>query len=400
LAGSVRIAGPEFSDARSRAAFARIEESIRQFTSHSRENISLVRNPFRISHDHFVLLWSRGAAVSALVHQGGRVHGDMHDAWSSESAKKAKSQEFENPLPQLSIARSELVTMLQSVVKVKPVRSGGVVEAVTDADVEDDPVAELERERLGRPAPLDPIKGIEFSTRGLAILTEPIERLRIEQLDESKELAAIALEQAVARTIFHMPNLLRIVDFETTFFSNDDLARGTDALEQQADAQSAKREAYPAPKPTAKRRESGRKPVWLYALLGLVAIGALVYLMFGSNEPDPVQKPPIDTTQVIDPKPNTGAISEIVLTLPQETQAFISPVQYKTRAELLRAIGGGEGIRMLPQKSQLIKYDSIQFAKGVYGYFKVEGTWRTGKLLQTLKPRDSVIIENFLPPLP
>lgn len=406
MAGSVRIAGPEFSDARSRAAFARIEESVRQFTSHSRESITIVRNPCSISVDHFVVLWGKGAAVTGLVHQGGRVRGGMNERWSQETPDRAGSIDFDNPLPQIAQARKELISLFQSATNSRPLPIPGVpaAEAVNaDPDVEEDPVSEMERERLEVERVKTRNAGLEHCTRGLVILTLPVERIRIDGIDDHRDLGVFSIDQAVNRTIFHMPNLLRVIDFETSFFTPEDIAKVADKLEGQAASQSKQRPSYSDQ--NGETLNNGRKKPQsklLFILLGIAVAAIVGYLLVSPRGPgrDPSNGP--DTLQVkpVDPQTRPAPKSVIVLTLPVETQAFISPIQYNTRAELLRAIGAGEGTRMLPQKYQPITIDSIQFAKGVYGYFKVEGTWRRGKLLQTLKARDTVMIENFLPPLP
>jgi hypothetical protein len=53
----------------------------------------------------------------------------------------------------------------------------------------------------------------------------------------------------------------------------------------------------------------------------------------------------------------------------------------------------------LPDTNQVLQLDSADFAKGVYGNFKVENEWRKGKLLQTFRSRDTFVVDNFLEPL-
>jgi hypothetical protein len=398
LAGSVRIAGPEFSDARSRAAFARIEESIRQFTSHSRENIALIRNPLQIPGDHFVVLWSKGAAACSLIHQGGRVRGGLRDDWSQESADRSTSSEFENPLHQLAVARKELLAKFQTVLPTKRISSS--VEPVGIDEPEVDPVLSVIAEQSGMGEAASRLAAFEHCTRGIVIFTAPIDKLKIEHIAESKEFVVIPIEQAVTRTIFHLPNLLRVIDFETSFFTPDEVARVADTLEEDATELAADRITSPpaAQKKAGKPKAPKGIAKWIAIGLALVATLALITFFSGDDPVTPPGQGP-DSNQVkIQPKPKTE--SSILLILPAETQAFISPLKFETRNELLQAIGAGQGKRMFPQKEQIISYDSTEFAKGVYGYFKVEGSWRRGKLLQTLRSRDTVMIENFLPPLP
>ncbi|HZK75932.1 MAG TPA: hypothetical protein VFD13_03405, partial [Candidatus Kapabacteria bacterium] len=79
---------------------------------------------------------------------------------------------------------------------------------------------------------------------------------------------------------------------------------------------------------------------------------------------------------------------------------FISQSQFQTRQQLDRALTYGEGQRFLPDTEQIVVKDSVSLAKGVYGYFKVDNTWRKGKLLQTLQPIDTITVVKFLDPLP
>lgn len=399
MAGSVRIAGPEFSDARSRAAFARIEESIRQFTSHSRENIALIRNPLQMSADHFVVLWSKGAAACALVHQGGRIRGGMRDDWNQESLDRETSSDFDNPLPQLELARKELLARFQAVLPAKRIGSSAAEPAGID-EPEVDPVLSVLAEQSGANDSVTRLAAFEHCTRGIVIFTPTIDRVRIEDINESKKFAVIALDQAVTRTIFHLPNLLRIIDFETSFFTPDEVTKVADVLEDEAASRASERIAYPVPTQKIRQRRSPPKGAgkWIAVAIAIaVAIGLFTFLGKNDVTTDPGAHPDTSKTRpAVVKKPE----SSILLVLPAETQAFISPTKYETRADLLQAIGAGQGTRLFPKKEQVIRYDSTQFATGVYGYFKVEGSWRRGKLLQTLHSGDTVMIENFLPPLP
>jgi hypothetical protein len=243
------------------------------------------------------------------------------------------------------------------------------------------------------------IAAFEHCTRGIVIFTPAIDRLRIENINESKEFAVIALDQAVTRTIFHLPNLLRVIDFETSFFTPDEVTKVADTLEQEAEARAPERVQYTAPAPKLKQRRSPPKGAGMWIAVAIaIALAIGLFTLLGKNDPVTTGPGPVDTTTKPVVKPRTE--SSILLIMPTETQAFISPIKFETRADLLQGIGAGQGTRMFPKKEQVIRFDSTQFATGVYGYFKVEGSWRRGKLLQTLRSGDTVMIENFLPPLP
>ena len=100
------------------------------------------------------------------------------------------------------------------------------------------------------------------------------------------------------------------------------------------------------------------------------------------------------------PAPISRPPSEIVIKMPIEAELFISRAMFQTREELDRALTYGEGERFLPDTEQIVVLDSVSLSKGVYGYFKVDNTWRKGKLLQTLQPADTIAIVKFLDPLP
>lgn len=352
----------------------------------------------QMSDDHFVVLWSKGAAVCALVHQGGRIRGGMQDDWNQEASDRSTSSDFDNPLPQLQLARKELLGHFQAALP--PKRVGSSVEAAGVDEPEVDPVLSVIAEQSGQNEAASRLAAFEHCTRGIVILTPVIDRLRIENISESKELAVISLDQAVTRTIFHLPNLLRVIDFETSFFTPDEVTKVADVLEEEAASNAPERISYPAPAPKVKQRRSPPKGAGLWIAVAVaiaIAVGLFTFLGKDDNHgtgpgpgPDTSKKQPV--------KPKTE--SSILLVLPTETQVIISPIKFNTRTELLQAYGAGQATRLLPQKEQVIRFDSAQFATGVYGYFKVDGQWRNGKLLQTLKSGDTVMIENFLPPLP
>lgn len=351
-----------------------------------------------MSADHFVVLWSKGAAACALVHQGGRIRGGMEDEWNQESLDRATSSDFDNPLPQLQLARQELLGHFQTVLPTK--RIGSSAEPVGAEDHEDDPVLSVIAEQSGLSEKASRIAAFEHCTRGIVIFTPPIDRIRIESMNESKEFAVIALDQAVTRTIFHLPNLLRVVDFETSFFTPDEVTKVADTLEHEAASRAPQRTSYTPPIQKIKQRRSPPKGAGKWIALA-IAIAVAIGLFTFMRTDDPVipgPGPTVDTTKPLPPKPKTE--SSILLMLPTETQVVISPTKFETRAELLQAMGSGQAARLFPKKEQEIRFDSTQFATGVYGYFKVEGSWRRGKLLQTLRSGDTVMIENFLPPLP
>lgn len=322
----------------------------------------------------------------------------MQDDWNQESLDRATSSDFDNPLPQLELARKELLGRFQAVLPTK--RIGTSVEPVGVEEPEVDPVLSVIAEQSGAHDSASRLAALEHCTRGIVIFTPAIDRVRIENINESKEFAVIALDQAVTRTIFHLPNLLRIIDFETSFFTPDEVTKVADTLEEEAASRASQRISYPSPTQKVKQRRSPPKGAgkWIAIAIAIaVAIGLFTFI--GKDDPSG-NGPGPDTSSVIKDPPKRKPESSIILILPAETQAFIAPTKYETRADLLQAIGAGQGTRMLPQKEQTIRYDSTQFATGVYGYFKVEGSWRQGKLLQTLQSGDTIMIENFLPPLP
>lgn len=353
----------------------------------------------QIAEDHFVVLWSKGAAACSLIHQGGRVRGGMREDWSQESTDRTTSSEFENPLHQLAVARNELLAKFQSVLPKKRISSSVEPAGVDEPEV--DPVLSVIAEQSGMGESATRLAAFEHCTRGIVIFTAPIDKLKIEHISESKEFVVIPLDQAVTRTIFHLPNLLRVIDFETSFFTPDEVSLVADTLAEEAKEHAGDRVSYPPAAPAKRsRRPTAPKGIgkWI-AIAVAVAIGVALFTFFSGDDTVTSPDPGPDTSQVIPtPKPKTE--SSIILVLPSETQVIISTAKFETRSDLLQAYGAGQATRLLPQKEQVIYYDSTEFAKGVYGYFKVEGSWRQGKLLQTLRSRDTVMIENFLPPLP
>jgi hypothetical protein len=290
-----------------------------------------------------------------------------------------------------------LLGHFQAVLPTKRIGSSAEPAGIDEPEV--DPVLSVIAEQSGMSESASRLAAFEHCTRGIVVLTSAVDRIRIESINESKEFAVIALDQAVTRTIFHLPNLLRVIDFETSFFTPDEVTRVADTLEEEATSRAPARTSYPVPVQKIKQRRSPPKGAgkWIAIAIAIaVAIGLFTFL--GKDKPDGPVGPGKDTTPVVIQKSKSE--SSILLVLPTETQAFISTSKFETRAELQQALGAGQGTRLLPKKEQIVKYDSTQFATGVYGYFKVEGSWRRGKLLQTLHSGDTVVIENFLPPLP
>jgi hypothetical protein len=323
----------------------------------------------------------------------------LRDDWNQESVDRETSSDFDNPLPQLELARKELLGRFQSVLPTKRIESSATEHAGID-EPEIDPVLSVLAEQAGANDSASRLAAFEHCTRGIVIFTPAIERVRIDDINESKKFAVISLDQAVTRTIFHLPNLLRVIDFETSFFTPDELTKVADALEEEAASRAPQRVSYPEPVQKVRQRRSPPKGAgkWIAIAIAIaVAIGLFTFL--GKNDGITGHGGGPDTAKT-NPPPTRKPESSIILILPAETQAFISPFKFETRADLQQAIGAGQGTRLFPKKEQVIRYDSTQFATGVYGYFKVEGSWRRGKLLQTLKSGDTVMIENFLPPLP
>ena len=138
--------------------------------------------------------------------------------------------------------------------------------------------------------------------------------------------------------------------------------------------------------------------MWVFAVAAFLVLALVVYLLLpGSSSSN---KTVAVDSGVTPARPAPEKLSEIVIHLPSEIQMFVSPQVFQTRSELDRALARGYGIRLLPSATQTLVFDSIGFAKGYYGYFKVDNMWRRGKLLQTFSRYDTISIDNFLPPLP
>ena len=423
LAFIVRVTGPEFLNEDSREAFARIEESVRQYSAHTRESIYLVRRPGRMGsegYDHFVVLWSRGAAIVGLFPFGGDIYGGRRGKWTAESAVGGATSQstFDNPCELLTAVRREIMSAI---------RQPEIV-ALAQALQPSQETAPLEGANLSPASP-------SLDLHMIALFTLPVRELRVEESLSDATFITMPVEHAVSRTMFHMPNLLRAIDRQSMVYSEADLQAFADLLGRpvtfdemtgstlEGAGPSEMLEDISAERPrratSRKRLDEGaqRKGGWLplkrsrlllkgsrartvrYAWgIPLVIIAAiLLYYLLRSQVRPAVQKNPNTN---VPPQPKAVPQSELTIELPSEVQLFISPSVYRTRSELDQALTHSEGQRYLPGTEQVIVLDSTVFAKGVYGYFKVENTWRKGKLLQTFHSNDTIQVDNFLPPLP
>jgi len=247
----------------------------------------------------------------------------------------------------------------------------------------------------------------EVPVRTIAVFTGVVSDIRLDASLASENFTAISAEDAAGRTIYHLPRILQVIEQNGVVHSSGDLAVFSEALERSSQFQVA---AYPVQEYGAESAKNGKEPHyrtktkrsawWIVPLLMLVAIVAFYIIR---SVVRPTMSTP-DTTASIVARPNP--MSQVVIELPSEQQLFISGLQYKTRSELDRALSHGEGRRFLPSNEHVLVFDSVTFAKGVYGYFKVPdatggpSVWRKGKLLQTFAPNDTIHIVTFLDPLP
>lgn len=369
-----RVSGPEFTNLESREAFARIEDSIRQFGTHSRETFALIRNPLSIGPDHFVLLWSRGSALVTLLPFGGRIRGGERGRWLSEEhhGHSVSETAFENPYELLKRAQKSLEKLLQA--------NGTLAAPATSAD-------DVLTEQWHGP-----------SLSLIAVFTKPTEDIRPSEDLRDASFSAVSLEYALSRTMFHLPNLLRISDrgsLVNTAPDIDTLSRELDraAAARVESSQIAQTDVLPSFRRAKKRRKRPHiSIVWIFA--ALVAL-AVIYVIARPSSTVTEQPGAADTTQTA----VKHSHSTVVIRLPVETQLFVARDVFQNRSALDYALAHGNGIRYLPDTVQTIQLDSIAFAKGVYGYFKVDNEWRKGKLLQTFRSRDTFVVDNFLEPL-
>jgi hypothetical protein len=412
LAFNVRVTGPEFASEDNRRAFLRIEESARQYVVHSRESIYFVRRPLEMLEDHFVLLSPRGAAIVGMYPIGGIIRGTEQGTWESEplvtlsqprrvsgrSREEHFSEPFANPFSALERARKELITLLRGAAERVPI---GTVEGG----------GAIENHGPGRLGDGEPLRGmveeVSFGNEQVALIalfTGRVEQLHITPIGNLL-FSTMTIDDAVARSIVHTPNLLRAADILGTSYSNADLDRFSDLLEHAAQLRESGREFGGATngnpviaptlpnKPRADLRRFSWQSKWLVPLLIVIAI-VVFYAIRSFLRPGPAAVAPVPQSAA------PHAPSEIVLRMPIEAELFISPIMFRTRQELDYALARGEGQRYLPDTEQVLVMDSVSLAKGVYGYFKVDNAWRKGKLLQTLQSADTVTIVKFLDPLP
>ena len=111
MAFNVRVTGPKFLSEESRSAFARIEDSVRQFSTHSRDTIILVRQPLSMARDHFAVLWSHGIAIVGFFSQSGTIRGSRRGPWTARISEQ--ETRFENPFERLAAARIEFIDVLK-----------------------------------------------------------------------------------------------------------------------------------------------------------------------------------------------------------------------------------------------------------------------------------------------
>jgi len=401
LAFTVRVTGPEFASEESQRAFLRIEESARQYSAHSREPVYLIRRPLEIPEDHFVLLWPRGAAIAGMYPYGGIIRGWEHGNWESERSPSAPEPRrlsmrprpehpvttFANPHSTLEAARRELAGIL------------------TGDSLEREP-AEMEVAQSSRKETISPENtrtlppAREEAPFGLiALFTGPVEQMRIAPFSDTL-FFAMTFEDAVARSIVHTPNLLRAAEIPGVSYSNDALEKMYGLLERSAQIHGSIRESeretempLPPVAPLPAVRQFKFPLQWL-APIGILLAAIVFFAVRSIRHPGPLPTPPMP------PGPVSHPPSEIVIKMPVEAELFISSYQFHTRQLLDRALTYGEGERFLPDTEDIVVRDSLSLAKGVYGYFNVENTWRKGMLLQTLQHVDTISIVRFLDPLP
>lgn len=418
MALEVRISGPEFLSEENMIAFLRIEESIRQYTAHSREPIYLIRRPLSLSEDHFVLLWPRGYALAGMYPYSGSVRGSAHGNWSveqpvdSDPSRHSSTQQsrqhrdehsihaLENPYRSLEEGARELAELLEQSVEKK--LSTGTRPDRNKNDRE----AEKYFPSIAAPDGPPPDATHVALFTGAAVHVDFEDETGNETpRRENTTFQVMTVEQAISRSIVHLPNLLRVADRGKVVFSNPQLASISELLDHSAQFHSQLKETIEVHDNGAsigKVRPSSEfnKPRhisrnwFIVALIIAIVVGFYVIKSVVADHSSQAA----DTTAVAQNRPHPP--SEMIIKIPFETQLFVSEQQYRTRSELDEALAQGEGQRYLPDTEQVIVMDSTTLAKGVYGYFKIDNAWRKGKLLQTLEPVDTVTIVKFLDPLP
>ena len=381
MASVTRIIGPEFVDTESQGAFERISETIRQYTVHSRETVVLIRNPLTIPYDHFVVLWSRGASIVTMLHRGGKINGQTQRTWSEtiQSENANAERHFENPLPPLTEARSFLVRLLEQFRQ----------QHQREEDPESDDIAAA-RNRAIR------------AIKSVIVFTRPVTRLEIADLSVQFVIGT-TLDHITSRTIFHLPNLLRITDSDEVLFGTIELQQLSTSLLKEAERNILSRESRthePLTLTRVRRSLRSRRGVgWAIGLFALALATVIAFILIVPGHPPPPPKTTVDSSaRTIQPKQQRQ--SSVIIILQQPEQLYVSASKFDSRSELDQAIANGEGVRSFPTDVHELTLDSALFAHGVYGYFKVQNTWRKGKLLQTFNLRDTFRVDNFLPPLP
>jgi len=389
LAFFVRVVGPDFLNEDTQTAFARIESEMRQYSIHTRESLVLALNPFVLLEDHLVLLWNQGVALIALIPRGGEISVDTTRPWLSTDTERRNALEssFENPLPELLAEHQHLEKFITQSLH-REAKSSTLTTASGASQIVESHPAQL-------------------CIKTIALFTLPVSRLRVEEGKEEPRFLAMTLDHAVSRTFYHQPNLLRAIEGQPGCFTNAELNVLAELLEKEAqkNAPARKKLREENAKSILRIRRASRKhsrTLIIAVTLVLVAVGLAFWIFSnGEDDADPQQSTGGgDTTTVVtQPEPNVQKRSTVYIKLSTEAQLFISRDQYQSRSELDWALSHGQGYRMLPATSHTLSLDSSIFAKGVYGYFKVDNEWRKGKLLQTFREQDTFNIDNFLPPL-
>jgi len=398
LAFFVNVIGPEFLCDENARAFLRIEAAARQYSAHSGESIYLIRRPLSLADDHFVLLWSRGAALVGLYPYGGTIRGELDHSWrGNRTMGEAGSMEvsFDNPNKSLSAAVKELEVLLDQF------SAEGEFEKETGNGFGGDGITETKGARPG---------DSQNHISAIAIFTGQVREISFREPIRNTAFSAMTADQAVTRSAVHIPNILRMADRGKQIYSNNELTELSDILQRSAQtnekllkndkAESLKGKGL-AEIPSVLQSNPSyfilhRSNLWKWLVPLIVAAIAILFFTTRSTiEPSHVLK--ADTlTKTISSAPRQG---EIVIELPVEAELFVSTGAYKMRSDLDRALALGLGQRYLPDTIQYVVMDSLTLAKGAYGYFKVNNAWRRGKLLETFQPFDTIRIVKFLDPL-
>jgi hypothetical protein len=330
----------------------------------------MIRGPLPLNFDHFVLVWSRGSAVVALLPYGGRIHGGASDRWLTEQRLDHSVSEtsFENPYLALSKQREALKEALHS----------------SSAAIPAGELHEDDREPFGPTL--------------IAIFNGDLADVRVHDIPD-KSFNAISIDYALSRTMFHMPNLLRLSDRGSSIYSTKELDAITNKLESAAaleERNSGERREKQLQSFRRAREKRVRTRVSFTWVAAAVVVGIVLYVLLRPSSPETASESDQESTSTTTQQ---NPRSAIVIRLPVETQLFVSSQAFTSRSQVDSALSHGAGLRFLPDTLHVVRLDSLSFAKGVYGYFKVDNAWRKGKLLQTFKPRDTIVVDNFLDPL-